>query len=346
MQFPTTSPRAPRRHAPPGCAVALLLALSGSLGCATEAFDHTDGAIPDGVVLACTGTGDCRDPVPLCHTDQGICVQCLEDTDCADGVCDPHSHTCVQCTDDAHCPDSTCHPPTGTCVDCVEDADCPDPGASHCDLTTHSCSPCAGDAHCAHLDSLPSCHEGTCVQCTPDTEAEACPGTSCDPATLTCTEVSVGSVGLCQPCTADSECESGVAVGGTTRCVPIMFQGESRGHVCLLDQDSTADGCPQPYASTREVTSAAGVTGSTYCYPPESLTTCEAIIDFSSPCSTSESCGDDALNDGLCRDDGPGDRCTYACGGDTACPDGFKCRSGASPRYCCTNTPQEGPCAL
>jgi hypothetical protein len=251
------------------------------------------------------------------------------------------------CAGDGDCPPGAplCDLRTRTCVGCTSSEGCTEPSAARCDSAARACAPCARHADCAHVPGLPACHGGTCVACTPDTEESACGGTSCDLATLTCTGTARGSVGLCRPCRADSECASGPAAGGTARCVPITFKGEARGTVCLLDQ-STTGGCPRRYISTRTAVSASGVPGATYCYPTETLTTCEAIADFRATCPEEGSCGDEALDDGLCRDDGAGDRCSYECGGDDDCPSGFKCNSAGVPSYCCTNTPLEGPCAL
>jgi hypothetical protein len=251
------------------------------------------------------------------------------------------------CGGDGDCPPEAplCDLRTRTCVGCTASEGCTEASAARCDAVARVCAPCARHADCAHLPGLPACHGGACVACTPDTEASACGTTSCDPSALTCTATPRGSVGLCRPCRADSECANSEATGGVTRCVPITFQGEPRGHVCLFDQ-STTGGCPRRYISTRTAVSASGVEGATYCYPRETLTTCEAIVNFSAACPEEGSCGDEALDDGLCRDDGSGARCTYECLGDDDCPNGVRCRDDVVPRHCCTNTPLEGPCAL
>ncbi len=276
---------------------------------------------PD-AAYGCAEGDPCPSHVPVCNA--GLCIGCDGNEDCArfgEGSKCNAAGACVTCLDASECAsDQACV--AGTCAaDCVAHADC------------------AGRA------DRPSCDvkTGDCVGCTPDSEEVACGLNSCDPSSLQCTSTPRGSRGLCMPCVADSECAT-IADTGTLRCVELHYESASRGRYCLVDRSTTSGGiCPNRFAEPIEVSSVGGV-AATYCFPPETLTTCEAILDFGATgCDSDAQCGaDDLGSDGLCRDDGAGKMCTYGCGRDIDCPAGFVCNDSGATSYCCTGTSSVG----
>ena len=288
--------------------LALLLPLAGALGaCGDDDTPGTDG-----------GPGSDAGP----GTDGGGTDGFIPDFDA--GPCG------VVCS----APTTICRESDSTCVQCLDDAACTDPTANKCS-EAGLCVGCTDDVDCEMLTATPVCDEagGACVACTPDSEETTCPppdSFACHPVDFTCTGATRGTISPCQSCAADSEC---APMGATVRrCVPFSFGGMDLGAVCLTDQATTTDMmCPVRFADPRAGTSASG-TDATYCFPRH--TTCDGLGSVSRTCTMDSECGNSALDDTLCRDDGGGLRCTYQCTDDSDCA-GSLC-STADPRYCCT----------
>jgi hypothetical protein len=102
-----------------------------------------DGDVPDGEVPECESDADCdREEAARCDTTAGICVGCIEDTNCfgVDGLerCDVDEGLCVECkpvSEALDCGNTSCNPATFACTDtvrgsrdvcesCVSDSDC------------------------------------------------------------------------------------------------------------------------------------------------------------------------------------------------------------------------------
>lgn len=73
-----------------------------------------------------------------------------------------------------------------------------------------------------------------------------------------------------------------------------------------------------------------------YCFPVESLTTCEAILNFKDACTEDTECGAEGLDDGLCIGPDGAERCTYACSGSADCA-GVVCTGPVGAKYCDPN---------
>lgn len=203
-----------------------------------------------GWVLACTSTKksvvtstscatdeDC--PSARCDHTRRVCVQCVEDGDCGDGLCESNvCRTAITCDSTKDCPtELVCHDDLKRCVDCESGADC---------KTDEVCSDtvcrtgCDSDKDCRDQNLLCDAARGFCVQCVGPAdcdddeycEGSVCTPQSCTPGTqecsgdelLTCSESGSGfDARLCEDgCTgtsgnatcADQSSSSGNAGGG------------------------------------------------------------------------------------------------------------------------------------
>jgi hypothetical protein len=300
--------------------------LPGTGGDSAAADSGTDAgpadAGPDASPPACgespgaAGEGGCPDA--------GACPQGCGG---AKPRCDKATDTCVECRKDGDCGSSKplCNA-SHECVECLAHADCADPAAARCS-SAQKCVSCTASAQCAHLSGTTVCDasDGDCVECTVADES-SCAGKSCDPATLTCTTTSLASVGVCEACIADSECEA------DHRCIPMFYMGAAHGGGYCMKIGST--GCARPYLVTPVVrASLSGVAAQAYCVIDESRTTCEAVraLDASAGCTTPTVATDCAAQGARCETVNLGtNKCTYDCGSSLGCVDGADCSSG----YC------------
>ena len=290
--------------------------------------------LPDGCVpLACTGLGMEHFNREMCR-----CEPCDAPSECGQDspVCF-EGHGCVECTheDPSFCTaqNKVCNSDdSNTCVQCNLSEDCKDPANPVCN--DHVCEPCKEDSECSTRGSI--CDEagplkGQCVKCTADADDELrCGAFSCDPAIGTCTETTRGTVKICEPCVADSECMA------SHKCIPLFFgeNMEPQGGFCMKVAES---GCSLPYGATpisRE--SLSGATTAAYCGINEKLTSCSAItaLDSGKDCAN----GDDSLCDARgarCEAvNNIADRCTYSCEFAGECPSGAQCRGPDGEKYC------------
>lgn len=171
-------------------------------------------------------------------------------------------------------------------------------------------------------------------ECDPGSETATLPGDcgsfSCDPQTFACSGTRRGSVGVCQPCVADSECQP--LNGVTTRCVRATWlANEGReGRYCLLDFQSFSalngdtPRCPRVQVIPMLATSESGVE-SVYC-APSPITTCEAIVAWA---DTARSCSDESPcpAGSVCE----GGACVVRCATDNDCLIGQTCTDGLCP---------------
>jgi hypothetical protein len=253
-------------------------------------------------------------------------------------VCDEATETCVEClgSDDCDGATSLCDTDSNECVECLSNDDCDSATASKC--SNGECVSCAGNGDCSHIAGKGVCDtdEDECVECTVADE-DPCEGNSCNPATNACTDTTIGSVGSCEPCVADSECSGGGTADPNARCVPMEFEDVLRpGGFCLRRQSK---GCSQPLTVTLAATSLSGASAENYCGLNEAVTRCEAVLDMVAGASCSDgldsSCGCHRDGGGACTDTGEGglcrtvggvdDTCTVACGSSNDCVSGKVC---------------------
>jgi hypothetical protein len=311
---------------------------AADVGDASPGRPHDAGSsdaevLPDGcVVQECDTQGNEHFNPASC-----ACEPCATSDECTDGKVCLNGTGCVECTaEDA----SACEAHgklcssegTNTCVECNVSTDCKDAGKPVC--SNHECAPCTQDSECETRSLI--CDEsgplkGQCVKCTVDpTDELRCGEFSCNPATNECTDHKRGSVDICEPCFADSECKENHA------CIPLFFgeNSEPQGGYCMRVKSST---CVLPYgASPIKRASLSGAAEKEYCGINESITSCAAIkaLEAATSCVGGDplSC---AASGALCQSvNGIDDLCTYACTLSTECPSGAACRGPDSAKYC------------
>lgn len=308
--FPVEHARNPDYDGPPPADAGLDATMPASDGGEKDGEGPDDGGGP----VDCDGDDECPSTLPVCA-----------------------NHKCVGCIGAADCErfdaTSACDTASGKCEACVENTDCVEPTKPICDA--HACRSCASDLDCEPLgkicDESPGPFQGQCVQCTQaETDETRCGTKSCDPATRACTQTERGSAGICEACVADSECEV------DHRCVAMNFQGTplkpvgEGGGYCL--KRTAAGPCDLPYGATPiSRDSLSGAVVDSYCGLNEDKATCDAILQYSRPCSSCE-----GVPGSLCETVGAiGNRCTYACGSGAIneCPESATCPSGTDS-YC------------
>jgi hypothetical protein len=275
-------------------------------------------------------------------------VQCNTNADCPIGtpICDSNG-TCRQCLTNSDCtsPHPACKPSTKTCVPCLQNGDCKSAAASRCDTATNGCFACQNDADCSQIAGKKACaadpqtKQNQCVECTLGRESgclKAGVDYACDPIAQQCTSTAKGSLTVCQPCLADTECVGGNMAAPTAACVPMTFGSNGAPHGAYCLQKVGTAGCFIPYAVSISAVSVSGAALEPYCGINQATTTCEALRDMTSStvCQTDTDCG--AGQGGLCEKVSivaPFLRCSIPCALPTQCPNTLTCTSPSIP-YC------------
>lgn len=124
-------------------------------------------------VVECTTSLDCTDSIRNICSTSNKCEECVEDSDCTNGVCT--DHRCYDCSDDGDCPNNFLQCPTcmkcdeHECYECLSDGDC---DSNICDKSTRKClaeGECITnkDCICKNIDK-PICDVDCCVECSKD----------------------------------------------------------------------------------------------------------------------------------------------------------------------------------
>jgi hypothetical protein len=119
------------------------------------------------VICDCEVDGDCAGATPFCDTTTGLCVECLDDINCDDGLFCNGDETCAEGACQAGtdpCLPGACDEANDDCFACVNDVDCP-PGAPFCDPVTNECVECIDDLDCDDGDicTIDACVANVCV---------------------------------------------------------------------------------------------------------------------------------------------------------------------------------------
>jgi hypothetical protein len=186
---------------------------------------------------------DCRlpdspcDAPYVCDLDTGVCVECLEDSECsgaapvgdagAANVCDKVRHECVQCLVNDNClatgdtpickldmSDST----RNECVQCLAERDCG--GATPaCDVNTNECTTrCTTQEECGGDKRFCKVADQICVEClAPGDCAAGTNNSQCNVATSECVE-----------CIDDSPCAANGEVCDTTRNICVQCRDDQQ----------------------------------------------------------------------------------------------------------------------
>jgi hypothetical protein len=292
-----------------------VIACEGAGGCGqVEGFVEAcmflgeGGTFDDGVAGVCTNQ-ECAGP-----------RDCGAGTTCVDGVCYASG---AQCASDDDCDaNESCE--SGACVaaepdSCSTASDC-GPG-EFCDngrCTDGSPDPC----DTVECGSGETCVDGACVPSGCDPACGA--GETCNEATGVCESASTGDGGLCDTCSADSDCGAPgarcVTLGATGRVCGAACTSESdcqEGFACFDFSGSTGRQCiPRSGSCTDCIT--AGCSGGQVCDTTSG--DCVAPTPACGTCTTDAQCGAGSF----CAPLGTGRVCLKGCAG-TSCPTGYTC---------------------
>ncbi len=281
---------------------------------------------------SCTGVETC-DPVQGCKP--GTPVNCDDNVDCTDDLCDELADVCVNSPDDGECSnglfcdgEETCHPTQGckpgTPVDCEDGVDCTQ---NRCDETEEDCDTIPDDSQCSSngqfCDGDEICHPdqgcipGAPVDCD---DGVNCTADRCDEPTDDCVNTP-----------DDTECDDGEFCNGeetcdeTDGCEPgtppceAPFTCDEPNDEC--DGCTTNADCGDGLFCNGEETcqGAACQPGTEPCEPP---LTCDEPNDECDGCTTNADCGDGLF-----------------CNGEETC-EGAVCKPGTDP---CDGDPCDEP---
>ena len=203
------------------------------VACATSEDCGGEGlTCVDNVCAGCAANTDlCTGSTSKCKTTaelpSGVCVECVDDGDCDEGVCDPGSNQCVTCLpreaegeevetgcDEGEiCRENTTNSSLNRCIECEESSDCEE---GVCNLNTNLCVECLNSQTCG--DEVCDTGTGTCVPCLGDND---CPMGVCITGTSNVENV-------CKPCRQNSECVSPTAslCNANNECVGCAQDGD------------------------------------------------------------------------------------------------------------------------
>lgn len=230
----------------------------------------------------CTSDAECTNGTRCkISSNPKICVQCLEDSDCArsrlrgssakvcrDNVC---TNPTGSCSSNSDCGSLVCS--NGTCTGCTSNNQCA--SGQTCNTSTGSCGSggqCSTAADCGGV----ACQNGKCENCTNDSQCTTTSGKGvCDPNTGKCGPVQ---------CTTANDCKAGESCYQPGRCGPCIADNECRsGEYCYIAPNDTTGWC---YAgSSGSCTTNAQCPADLVCYNKQ----CTTCIE-SKECDQGETC--------------------------------------------------------
>ena len=253
------------------------------------------------VVQHCESESDCPSG-RTCDPVAGECVECWNDSQCAQGRCKPETGTCEECIENADCGDGVCALSMNRCVACMKQSDCK--GGKVCSRSTYECVECEEDLDC--VASGP-CHVAGCFQ-------------------NRCEEMALPDASMCEdndPCTAGERCYAGVC------------QWTQREPSCEPDNDF--DGVTVSEGDCRDDDAEVYPGASERCDGKDN--DCDGIVDPAS-CQVGLGCRRTGCLGQICSDAEMESDCTpqpeYACMGLTSCGPfgpGGQCEFQPTPAY-------------
>lgn len=284
--------------ATPYCSSGVCSVNPGTTGGSSGGSTGTSGSVCGGV--SCAG---------VCDTQTNTCVECVQDTDCADRaatpVCNTTTHTCVQCNDASDCPFDAPGCSAGVCGHCSGNGDC-----SANQTCVQGLCQCSGPSGCG--GDAPTCVGAT----------DGGPVGTCG-----CLDNSDCGTGLVcnQAAYAYGACVANCATGGTT-CVP-----GSRYPDCQTDVLAPTYGSCVPCVSDSECANSGD---GPYCSPYVGCVQCRDNADCTTP--GRQVCIGICVECGSFSDCGSGEACnsaTFTCG--TSCLFDQDCPSGSCVNGSC-----------
>jgi hypothetical protein len=211
--------------------------------------------------IGCIADGDC--PTGRCRTESFTCAECGTDADCPFNrpICQASTQKCVQCLDDSQCAQpgpAHCEALSGACLHCLTDDHCPNGlkcsgGTCTGALAGQMCptgTACAAGLTCVNLGMVPTCLQGC------DAFAPQCPtGQICYTLKYANSSSFVfdmgGLLGVCYTPVANARNyrDSCQLSAGGSNCQPSLacVPDSSQGATCRAYCDPGALGaCPSP----------------------------------------------------------------------------------------------------
>ncbi|HUU01785.1 MAG TPA: hypothetical protein VM425_10110 [Myxococcota bacterium] len=326
-----------------------------------EICDRQAGCVGDGD--PCTGLGQ------LCDAGNGLCVDCLADSDCFDGVactddvCDNGLGTCSSSADDANCDDGAwcngseicdalagCR--AGTAPNCVDGVACTD---DSCNEGSDSCDNLPNDSACNDgnmctlntCDALAGCQTANndgavCAigACSSTCLNGLCDGCTCNAASdcndgVSCT-VDDCSGGMCTNVPSNSLCNDGAWCNGAEICDALAGCQAGTAPNCGDGVDCTDDSCNEGTDSCDNLANNANCDDGAWCNGPER---CDALLGcqpgVAPNCNDGVSCTDDSCNEGTDSCDNPANNANCDdgawCNGAESCNALAGCQAGTAP---------------
>ncbi len=199
---------------------------------------------PADVATSCTSDRDCSGMGMVCNLDQGVCVGCNTQNDCAAPlVCLRNAcRSVTRCTSSVMCPQQVCSTRLGFCVDCDADVDCPAAEQCTAGVCVRRPPSCTSDRECSGMGLVCNAALAHCVACNQDADCVTgrycnaghdCVRQACTPGQTSCQDVmrqrtcdARGSAIAVTMCPAGQTCREGrcqmpVCVPGAASCDPM-----------------------------------------------------------------------------------------------------------------------------
>lgn len=155
-----------------------------------------------------------------------------------------------------------------------------------CDTTSGTCVECVEDVNCSGA----KCLDGSCVECISNSDCGN-PGDAtpvCQP-NHTCGPAGKATADVCEPCVADSQCQSGQLC--VMQTFGVVGDVEDVGYFCAWRVDAPVPGpdgvCGNSTPYLEQINSVTSINGTTANVCTLGVTTCPALNDYGKSCEVS-----------------------------------------------------------
>jgi uncharacterized protein YkwD len=273
-----------------------------------------------GMQQAAAGTSCDEQGGALCDG-AGVCVECLVESDCSDGICQANQCVPAACGDGVQNGDESAIDCGGSCAPCANGVQCN--GAADCVsgfCNAGTCAPCGNDGQCG---ANGYCNAGSCAP-------KKVGGDVCGAANQCQSGFCPADDGVCCNSACNGTCRACVAgkTGGTTGTCDDVSAGQDFEAECG-DQGAASCGA-----------NGMGCNGNGACNVYASGTQCAAPScsggqeTAASQCNGNGSCvagGSSACAPYLCS----GNSCSSSCGNSNDCASGYECQSNVCTQPMC-----------